>query len=43
MKDLFINIAYGVDNSLINQVYIDFNKGEFVATWFVKYTAIETA
>ena len=34
MKDLPVNIAYVVDNSLIDQGTMDFNKGEFVAIGF---------
>lgn len=34
MKDLPVNIAYVIDNSLLDQEDMDFTKGEFVAIGF---------
>jgi hypothetical protein len=34
MKDLPVNIAYVVDNSLLNDEALDFAKGEYVAIGF---------
>ena len=39
MKDFPINIAYVIDNSLLNQKNMDFKKGEFVAIGFATDTS----
>lgn len=39
MKELPINIAYVLDNSLLNQQYMDFAKGEFAAIGFATDTS----
>ena len=42
MKNFPINIAYVIDDSLIDQKNMDFNKGEFVAVGFATDTSNET-
>ena len=41
MKDFAVNIAYVIDDSLINQKNMDFNKGEFAAIGFATDISFE--
>ena len=41
MKDFPVNIAYVIDDSLINQKNMDFNKGEFAAIGFATDISVE--